>query len=157
MKAIAFITFVFYLLTQLDSCGPTITVSNRTTIPVRVVVFNAGRSDTLSPSPGESSSTEAQDGAWVVTVIPDAEWIAYAQLVRNDLNQQIANSDRLTGPQLLDVVRRLKDIAARMQQYQQAAGSSAKCGGLINSSAGSSTGFATVSVGANGALSVACK
>ena len=155
MRAIALVSFVFFLLTQLDSCGPTITVRNQTTIPVRVVVSNAGRSDTLSPSPGESSSTEAQAGSWMVTVIPDSEWIAYAQLVRNNLNEQIANSDRLTGPQLLSVVQRLKEIAARMQQFQQAAGSSAKCGGLISSD--NSLATATVSIGANGALAVACQ
>ena len=54
-------------------------------------------------------------------MIPDAEWIEYARTTRKFLNDQLANADSLTGPQLLEVIRRLKNIAARIDQFQRAA------------------------------------
>ena len=60
----------------LTACGRGITVSNTTLIPVRVVVVKKGGSDVQSPSPGESSFTEAEEGLYRVTAVPDAEWIA---------------------------------------------------------------------------------
>ena len=71
------------------------------------------------------------------------------------LNEQLANYDELTGPQLLDVIRRLKDIAARMQQYEQAAGSQARCVGNITQDSGG--GVAVITVAPAGALVVSCR
>ena len=155
MKASGIVALVLYALSLLDSCSPDVVVSNTTNIPVRVTVSSGGKSDVLSPSPHESSATEAAEGPYSAVVISDAEWIAYAQLVRNDLNQQLANSDKLTGPQLLSVVQRLKDIAAKMDQYNKAAKAGAKCSGQIT--AQGSGGAVTVSSGANGELVIACK
>ena len=138
----------------LAGCGPSVIVSNNTRVPVRVIVTTGAGREALSPTPGESSSVDAAEGPYSATAIPDDEWIAYAKAVRKDLNEQLANSDKLTGPQLLDVIRRLKDIAARMQQYENAAGSSAKCGGTITQDSG---GVVTVSVAADGKLILSCK
>jgi len=138
----------------LVSCGPSIVVENKTTIPVRVIVRAGGRSEVVSPSPGESSSVEASEGAYRVTVILDAEWIEYAKLTRKVLNDQLADSDKLTGPQLLEVIRRLKDIAQRMQQFEQAAGSAASCGGTLTQD---STGLVVVSTADTGKLVVSCR
>jgi hypothetical protein len=155
VKAIGLVALILYAFALLDSCSPDIIVSNNTDIPVRVTITSGGKSDVLSPSPHESSATEATEGPYSAVVISDAEWIAYAQLVRNDLNQQLANSDKLTGPQLLSVVQRLKDIAAKMGQYNKAAKAGAKCSSQVT--AQGSGGAVTVSSGANGELVIACK
>ena len=138
----------------LTACGPTISVQNDTSVPVRVIVTAQGKSDVLSPSPGESSSADASEGPYSVTIIPDQEWLDYAKTSRKYLNDQLANANNLSGAQLLDVVKRLKDIAARMKQFEDAANSGAHCGGRISQDGG---GAVTVSIGASGALVVACK
>ncbi len=139
---------------MLTACGPGITVSNTTRIPVRVVVVKKGGSDVLSPSPGESSFTEAEEGVYRVTAVPDAEWIAYARATRQFLNDQLGNSDNLSGPQLLEVIRRLKEVASRMQEYDRAGNANAGCFGYVSEA---QNGAATVALGANGALVVTCK
>lgn len=135
-------------------CAPAIFVQNNTGFPVRAVVTTGGRRGVLSPSPGESSATDASEGPYTVTVIPDAEWIEYAKLTRRFLNEQLANSDNLTGQQLLDVIRRLKSIAEQMQQFERAAGRGSSCGGAVTSDGG---GIVTISADASGALAVTCK
>lgn len=139
----------------LASCGPILTVENRTRFPVRVIVSGGGKIEVVSPSPGESSSVEMREGTYKATVIPDAEWIEYAKLTRKFLNDQLANSDKLTGPQLLDVIRRLKEVAVKMQQYEQAAGSSASCGGRLTEN--NSAGLVMVSISDSGALTISCR
>jgi hypothetical protein len=152
MKRLA--PFICFLVAGLIAgCGPAITVENKTDIPVRAIVTSGGKSQVLSPSPGESSIADAEEGAYRVAVIPDAEWIEYAKLTRKVLNEQVAQADSLTGPQLLEVVRRLKDIAVRMKEFENAAGSQAGCAGSISSDGG---GLVTVSTGNNGALVVRC-
>ena len=135
-------------------CGPIITVNNITKFPVRVVVSSGGRSEVVSPSAGESSSVEVVEGPYRVYVIPDDEWIAYAKATRQYLNDRLANSQSLTGPQLLDVIRRLKEIAARIQQYEQALGTGKGCAGSVTSDGG---GVVQVSTAADGGLVVSCK
>lgn len=134
-------------------CSPTLTVNNNTRFAIRAVVSQEGSSDVLSPSPGESSSVDARPGTYSVTAIPDQEWIEWAKLTRKALNDQLADSDRLTGAQLLDVINRLKDIATKMTEFQAAAGSSASCSGTTDEEHDS---WATVSAAANGSLSVVC-
>ncbi len=155
MPRIIFIGLLCAFIFLLASCAPPIVVSNKTSFAVRVIVSGGGVSQTVSPSPGESSIAEIGEGAYKATVIPDAEWIEYAKLTRKVLNEQLANSDNLTGAQLLDVIRRLKDIALRMQQYEQAAGGSASCGGRITEDKGG--GVVTVSAGADGKLAISCR
>ncbi len=138
----------------LVGCGPTVTVQNSTGFVVRAVITTADGSQTVAPSPNESSSLDVSEGAYSVSVIPDAEWVEYAKTVRKLLNDQLANSSQLSGAQLLDVVQRLKDIAARMKQYGQAAGGSASCRGSVGNDG---NGVAQVSLGADGKLVVACK
>lgn len=135
-------------------CAPTIVVENKTAIPVRVVISSAGRSQVFSPSPGESSAADVAEGAYHVTVIRDEEWIDYAKDVRKYLNDQLANSDKLSGPQLLDVIRRLKDIASRMAQYEAAGGRNLGCSGTVSQD---KDGVAVISVGADGKLNMVCK
>src|SRR5260221_3525818 len=132
MKRSNFLAACLFLAILLAACGPTITVQNKTGFAVRAIVKHAGGSDVVSPTPGESSSVNAEEGAYTVTAIPDADWISYAQTVRKLLNEQLANADNLTGPQLLDVVRRLKDIASKMQQFESAAGQGASCSSSVS-------------------------
>lgn len=137
------------------SCsGPTVTVENHTQIPIRVVVSSGGTSQVLSPTPGESSAADASEGPYRVSAVPDADWINYAKDTRKFLNDQLANSDQLTGPQLLDVVRRLKDIAARMSQYDKAGSGYSGCSGTVSTD---HDGLVQVSIAADGKLVVACK
>jgi len=134
-------------------CAPVLTVQNNSSIPVRVVVRGSGNNQVLSPSPGESSSAEVGEGAYSAYAIPDAEWIEYARLTRRYLGDQLANADNLTGAQLMDVIRRLKDIAARMQAYEGAEGSSGACRGTVSAE---KDGLIRVAVGADGKLQLTC-
>jgi len=137
----------------LAGCAPSIVVQNKTGFGVRAVITNGGHSQVLSPSPGESSAADAEEGAYRVTVVPDREWVEWATATRRYLNDRLANSSQLTGPQLLDVVQRLKDIAAKMQQYQ-AAGAGASCGGVLGAE---QDGLAIITTSADGGLVVTCK
>ncbi|MBI5349127.1 MAG: hypothetical protein HZB77_07390 [Chloroflexi bacterium] len=138
----------------LVSCGPSIVVENKTSIPVRVIVRAGGKSEMVLLSRGESLSVEASEGVYRATAIPDETWIEYAKSMRKFFNDQLADSDKLTGAQLLDVIRSLKDIAQRMQQYEQAASSTASCGGRL---AEDSTGLVVVSTAGTGGLVISCK
>ena len=91
-------------------------------------------------------------GAYRVTVVADQEWLEYAKLTRKVLNEHLTNADKLTGPQLLDVIRRLKEIAQKMQQSENATGS-AGCSGAV-----SEEGFnaAVITIGADGQLVATC-
>jgi len=148
------IVVVFLTAVVLGGCAPTITVHNNTTIPVRVVITHSGGSETFAPSPGESSNGDLTEGTYRVVAIPDAAWVDYAKLTRQDLNQQIANSQNLSGQKLLDLVQRLKDIAKRMDEMQRAAGSTGACGGKVKED---SAAAAEISIGPSGQLVVACK
>jgi hypothetical protein len=154
MSRLQIIIVALSALLCLAGCGPTVTVSNNTKFAVRVVVTSSDGSEVLSPTPGESSSAEVSEGPFRVTAIPDADWFAWAQLTRKDLNDRLANPQNLSGPQLLDVIQRLKDIAARMQQFETSTGAGASCGGTVSSDNDASV---VVSLGANGTLVVSCK
>ncbi len=154
MKRIKFVPICFLIAGIIAGCAPAVIVQNEMSFPVRAIVVSGGRRDVLSPSPGESSSAEASEGPYNVTVIPDEEWVAYAKGVRQYLNERLANADGLTGPQLLDVIRRLKEIATKMNEFERAAGSSSRCSGTITSDGG---GAVVVSTGASGSLVVTCK
>jgi hypothetical protein len=146
---------LFFLQEGVSSCGgPTVTVENNTKFPVRVVVSSGGSSQVLSPSPGESSSADASEGPYRAYAVPDADWINYAKTKRKVLDDMLANSDQLTGPQLLSVVQQLKDIAQRMAQYDQAGASGTGCTGTVSSD---HDGLVQVSTGADGGLVAACK
>src|SRR5437870_12132835 len=128
---IKFLAGCLALAAMADACSPNIIVSNSTSFVVRAVVTNGGHSQVLSPSPGESSSAEGEEGPYSVTVIPDQEWLDHAIATRKFLNDQLANSENLTGPQLLEVVRRLKDIALKIKQFEDTAGNGQGCSGKI--------------------------
>ncbi len=155
MNRLALIAVSLMAAAMIVGCAPMVTIVNNTKFPVRAIVSSGGRTEVLSPSPGESSSVEVAEGSYQVSVIPDAEWIEYAKLTRKVLNDQLANADKLTGPQLLDVIRRLKDIAARMQDYERAADSVARCGGKISSDGGDA--LVTISASPSGALVATCR
>lgn len=144
------------MIAALAACSPTVTVKNGANFPVHTMVTGQRGTQMLSPTPGESSTAEMDLGAYTVVVIPDADWLDYAKGVRKYLNDQLANADNLTGPQLLEVVQRLKDIALRMQQLEKAgtAGGTA-CSGTLTSE--KSDAVATISLTAAGGLAITCK
>ena len=131
-----------------------VTIMNNTKFPVRAIVSSGEHSEVLSPSPGEHSSTDVFEGPYRVSVVPGEEWIAYAKATRQYLNDQLANADKLIGPQLLNVIRRLKDIAERMKQYEDAAGSGGSCVGTVGSD---KDGIVEISTAPNGSIVVVCK
>jgi hypothetical protein len=152
---LAVFVFLFALQESVSSCGgPTVTVENKTSFPVRAVVSQSGANSALSPSPGENSSADADVGAYTVTVIPDADWVNYAKTKRKVLNDALANSENLSGQQLLAVVQQLKEIAAQMQAIEQSAGKGASCSGTVSEN---HDGLASISQAADGSLVVACK
>jgi hypothetical protein len=151
---IKFLAGCLALAAMADSCAPVITVSNTTSFAVRAVVTSGGHSQVLSPSPGESSSAEAVEGPYRVTVIPDQEWLDHANATRKFLNDQLANADNLTGPQLLEVIRRLKEIALKIKQFEDTAGNGKGCGGNITQDGG---GTVTVSTAADGSIIAVCR
>ena len=138
----------------LAGCGPSVTVTNKTRFIVTVVVSAAGDASVLSPSAGESSTAEVTEGAFKVTVIPNTDWLAWAKLTRKSLNDQLADSSKLSGPQLLEVIQRLKDIAGRMKEYEDTAGKGASCAGVVSSDVDAA---AEVTQAADGSLVVVCK
>ena len=137
-----------------SGCGPTITVKNRTRFPVTATVRNGERHETLSPSPGESSSMDADTGPYFVYAVPEKDWLEYAKLTRKVLNESLADPSRLTGPQINDIVQRLKDIAERIQQYEGTAGGARTCQGTISESGAGGT--VEITVGADGGLVARC-
>ena len=142
----------------MTSCAPGIVIQNSTSFPVRAIIQAGGMTEVFSPSPGESSYAEVASRTYQVTVIPDAEWIEYARGTRQYLNDQLAHSDSLTGAQLLDVIRRLSDIAAAMDRFEKAARSSAvgaaSCSGKVSSEA---NGSVTVTAGEDGRIFIECR
>jgi hypothetical protein len=153
-----FVSFALCIVAAVlaSGCGPTITVENRTRFPVRAVVSQGMNREVVDPSPGESSTVDADIGPYRAYAVPDKEWIAYAKLTRKVLNDSLADADKLTGPQLLDVIQRLKDIAGRVQQYEAAAGAGNGCSGNITET-GSEAHTVDVNVGANGRLVTTCR
>lgn len=153
MKRIILIIAMLLVGGVLAGCIPTVTVTNQTGFDVRVLVFWSGGREVLSPSPGESSYAEVTEGTFTAVAVPASDWIDYAKAKRQYLNDQLANMDNLTGAQLAEVVRQLKDIAARMKQYEDTAGKGASCSGSITQEA---NGIVTISAAADGTLVVAC-
>jgi hypothetical protein len=136
------------------ACAPSVTVSNRTTFVVRVVITTSAGSQVFSPSPGETSVGEAGEGSYRVSVIPDAEWSSWAAATRAYLNERLADSANLTGAQLLEVIQRLKDIATKMKSYEAAGIGSVGCSGAVSNER---DGLVTVTQGADGKLIASCK
>lgn len=154
MSRLQIIVLALAALCCLAGCGPTVTVVNSTKIPVRVVVTSSGGTESLSPSPGESSAAEVEEGTYNVSAIADQQWVDYAKATRQYLNDQIANSGSLSGAQLLAVVQRLKEVATQMQQLGTAGASGSSCSGAVTQDA---DGLATITVGANGKLVLSCR
>ncbi len=134
-------------------CAPAVTVNNKTTFPIRVMIRNRGNIQWVSPSPSESSFVEVGEGLYFATAIPDAEWTTYATAKRRYLNEQLANSQNLSGEKLLQVIQQLKEIAAQMQKFADAADSNARCSGRVTEDA---TDTVTVTSGADGKLKIGC-
>ncbi len=138
-----------------SGCGPTITINNRTRFPVTATVTSGERRETHSPSPGESSTMDAEVGPYFVYAVPEKDWLEYAKLTQKVLNESLADPSRLTGPQINDIIQRLKDIAVRIQQYEGTAGGGRTCRGTISESGAGGT--VTIAVGADGRLVARCE
>lgn len=136
-------------------CAPTVVVENATTISVRVGIDSGFVHQMLSPSPGESSAVEVEEGNYRAVVIPDTEWIEYAKLTRTVLTEQVLTADpnRLSHEQLQDVIQRLKDITAQIEAFEAAASSRAACSGSVSESGG---GGVIVSMAEDGTLAITC-
>jgi hypothetical protein len=139
-----------------SGCGPTITVYNRTRIPVRAQVFQGKQHAVVNPSPGESSTVDADLGPYVAIAEPEEDWLRYAKLTQKVLNESLADPSRLTGPQITDIVQRLKDIVERIQQYEGAGGRRSSCRGKITEKEPEAHSV-NVDVGVTGTLVATCR
>ena len=157
MKRFVPIALCMVAAVLVSGCGPTIIVNNRTRFPVRAVVSQGNHREVVDPSPGESSAMDAEFGPFGAYAVPDKAWIDYAKLTRKVLNESLADPSRLTGPQLLDVVQRLKDIAERIQQYEGAAGAGSGCRGNVSEKGGTDVHEVDINVGADGRLVATCQ
>jgi hypothetical protein len=153
MNRIVLVTAFILIAGILAGCAPMLTVENKTGFEIRVFISEGGGSTVLSPSPGESSSAEVSVGRFTAAAVPSQDWIDYATATRQYLNDRLAHSEDLTGAQLLDVIQRLKDIATRMQQYENSAGKGGSCSGSVTEN---NDGLVVVSVAADGSLAVTC-
>jgi hypothetical protein len=154
MRRLTVILSLVVVAAVVAGCGPAAVVENRTGFAVRAIVTtNDGGFEVLSPSPGESSIADVSEFAYRVSVTPDQDWINHAKLTRQYLNDRLANAANLSGPQLLEVIQRLKDIAAQMKQFKSAGGTSPGCTATISSGG---NGNAVISTDPNGGLVVAC-
>jgi hypothetical protein len=78
--------------------------------------------------------------------------------MRSYLNERLANADNLSGPELLDTIQRLKDIAAKMRDYENAAAAAgAACSGMISSEGETYSGIVDILITAGGSLVATCK
>ncbi|MEP7355688.1 MAG: hypothetical protein ABI847_00450 [Anaerolineales bacterium] len=152
-RAVRLLAGCLALAALADSCSPLVTVENKTQFEVRAIVTNAGHSSVISPSPGESSVAEAEEGAYKVVVIPSKEWLDHAIATRQFLDDQLAHADTLTGEQLREVTRRFVEIALKIQEFEATAGQAQICSGQITQDAG---GHVTVSTASDGSIVVAC-
>jgi hypothetical protein len=137
----------------LAGCSTGVTINNNAGVNVRVIIVAGEDRQVFSPTPGNSSFAETGEGSHWATVVADREWIEYATATRRFLNEQLANSDNLSGQQLLTVIRRLKEIAQQMQQFEAAAGSTAQCAGSVSSE---KAGVVAVTLSPVGTLALAC-
>jgi hypothetical protein len=153
-RLLRFLAGFLALAAMADSCSPGVTVENKTEFQVRAVVSSGRRPSIVSPSPGESSFAEAQEGPYRVTVFPEKEWLDHAVATRKFLNDQLANADQLTGAQILEVSRRLASIALKIKQFEDASAKTSACSGRITEDGG---GAVTVSTAADGTLRVVCQ
>jgi hypothetical protein len=153
MKRIILIIALLLVAVILAGCAPVLTVENNTKFEVTVFISGPEGPEVLSPSPGESSSAEIPLGNYSVTVVPAQQWIDYAKATRQYLNSQLANAQNLTGPQLSNIVQRLKDISAKIQQYEATGGTGGSCAGKLTQD---SNAVVMVSAAADGSLVVSC-
>jgi hypothetical protein len=87
----------------------------------------------LSPSPGSSSEAEVtQGGTFTAVAIPDRAYLEWAKDTRQTLSNLLANPQGLTPSQVQNLVQQLKDIEAKIKQYESAAGSGDGCTGTIS-------------------------
>jgi hypothetical protein len=149
---IKFLAGCLALAAMADACAPVITIKNNTTFEVRAIVNSKGHNSMVSPSPGESSVAEGEEGPYSVTIIPSKEWLDHATATRSFLNESLAHADRLSGPELLKVIDSLKAIALKIKEFQ-AAGKAQSCTGQITQDGG---GNVTVGTAADGSLKVVC-
>jgi hypothetical protein len=154
MRRRALVVVAMLASVVIAGCGPSIVVENKTTFGVRAIVTTSLGTETFSPSPGEHSTADGTQGSYTVTAIPEQEWLDWARITRKVLNDQIADSSKLTGQQLLDVIDRLKSIAVKMKQFEAAAASAgSSCTGSLT---GAADGQAVITAGPGGRLVVTC-
>jgi hypothetical protein len=135
------------------ACSPSVTVSNGTGFPVRAIVGGEdGTRNVHLVSPGLTVNGDVPEGLYSVTVVPDAEWVTYAQGLRDRLQEHLADSPNLTPADVNEVVARLAEIAARLRAFERSAGS-ASCRGSV---AADEIATAEIVVQPDGSLTVTC-
>ena len=132
-KLLVFLALLTIAATE-PSCNPSIIVYNRTSVGVRVAVFPpGGGKHVLSPSPGSSSEAMVtQGGSFTAVAIPDKQYLELAKDTRQTLSNLIANPQGLTPSYVQNLRQQLRDIEAKIKQFESAAGSGDGCTGTIS-------------------------
>ena len=87
-----------------------------------------------------------------ITIVPDADWVAYALTLRERLESRLADPSNLTPSDVTEIVARLVEIAARLRAFDRATGV-ATCRAKV---AADAIAVAEIVVGSDGRLSVTC-
>ena len=140
------------LVLVIMGCSPSITVSNGAGFPIRAIVTGEeGARNVHLVSPSETVNGDVPDGAYAVTVVPDADWVEYAQSLRERLEERLV-APSLTSADVNEVVARLAEIAARLRSFEREAGS-ASCRGTV---AADAIATAEIFIESDGSLTVIC-
>jgi hypothetical protein len=135
------------------ACSPSVTVSNGAGFPVRAIVIGEeGARNVHLVSPGDVVNGDVPDGPYTVTVVPDADWVAYAQTLRDRLEARLVDAPSLTSADVNEIVARLAEIASRLRSFERDAGGGT-CTGTV---AADATATAEIVIEPDGSLKVFC-
>jgi hypothetical protein len=152
------LVFIGLAAVLLAACAPTITVSNNTAVPVRVMVMPPGGSrQVVSISANESIGVEyAEKGFYTAVVIKDQQWIEYTKQKRDYLTQRLQNPQNLSQEEVKEITQQLKEIQKQISAFESSPEPGSACSSKVDPEADTS-GLVNISQGADGALLAVCQ
>ena len=137
----------------LAACSPSVTVGNTAPFPVRAIVIGEdGTRNVHLVLPGVTVNGDVPEGPYVVTIVPDAQWLEYAQALRGRLVDRLVGAPDLSGAALTEIAARLAEIGPRLRAFERAAGG-ATCRGTLQADA---IATAEIVIRSDGSLGVTC-
>ena len=102
--------FLFVLMQDFTSCGPSVFVNNTSGVGVTVMVGSQG----VTLKSGESTYLSMAEGRYGVIAIASGTYLQLVTAKREQLQKQLANPEGMTPQQIQDLTQQLKDITARV-------------------------------------------